>query len=296
MKLPYLFPSVVPLIADVLDAISEGKIFSKMDMTQGFLQLKLAEESMHKTAFSCYKGVFEYYVGALGMTNVPAYFLFAVSNVFADLRKIVNTFFDDFIGHTKGKNQKEALGGHITDTRIILQRCKDNNIFLNFVKSVFFQPSIEVLGYRVSENKQMLPLALSGKLDALLPPKSSKDIQCFLGLVGFYRTYIKGFATIAAPLIAAQTTKPFVWTSECQSAFLKLRSIASEEPYLRSPVRPGHVNYTDPISGHHRRFRCSDRSCFIPKSMVWRRDWVRGGHGSSMRIPVETSIRSATEL
>ena len=48
------FPSVVPLIADVLDAISEGKIFSKMDMTQGFRQLKLAEESMHKTAFSCY--------------------------------------------------------------------------------------------------------------------------------------------------------------------------------------------------------------------------------------------------
>ena len=56
----------------VLDAISEGKIFSKMDMTQGFRQLKLAEESMHKTAFSCYKGVFEYCVGALGMTNVEA--------------------------------------------------------------------------------------------------------------------------------------------------------------------------------------------------------------------------------
>ena len=51
-------PSVVPIIGDVLDAISEGKIFSKVDMTQGFLQLRLAEESMHKTAFSCYMGVF----------------------------------------------------------------------------------------------------------------------------------------------------------------------------------------------------------------------------------------------
>ena len=64
-----------------------------------------------------------------------------------------------------------------------------------------------------------------------------------MGLVGFYRTYVKDFAKIAAPLIAAQFTKPFVWTSECQSAFIKLRSIASEEPYLRAPVRPGHVNY-----------------------------------------------------
>ena len=75
------FPSAVTLISDVLDAISEAKIFSKMDMIQGFLQLRLAEESMKKTAFTCYKGVFEYGVGALGMTNVPPYFLIAVSNV-----------------------------------------------------------------------------------------------------------------------------------------------------------------------------------------------------------------------
>ena len=90
----------------------------------------------------------------------------------------------------------------------------------------------------------MLLLALSGKLDGPLPPKSGKDIQCFLlGLVGFYRTYVKGFASIAAPLIAAQTTKPFVWTAACQSAFIILRGMASEEPYLRSPVRAGHENY-----------------------------------------------------
>ena len=87
------FPSAVPLISDVLDAISEARIFSKMDMTQGFLQLKLAEESKRKTAFTCYKGVFEYNVaGRLGMTNVPPYFLFAVSNVFADQRNIINSY------------------------------------------------------------------------------------------------------------------------------------------------------------------------------------------------------------
>ena len=96
---------------------------------------------------------------------------------------------------------------------------------------------MEVLGYRVSESKQMLPLALNGKLNGILPPKSGKDIQCFLGLVGFYRTYVKDFAKIAAPLMEAQTAKPFVWTAACQNAFLILRGVASEEPYLRSPVR-----------------------------------------------------------
>ena len=93
----------------------------------------------------------------------------------------------------------------------------------------------------------MLPLALSGKLDALLPPKSGKEIQCFLGLVGFYRVYVKGFASIAAPLIEAQTAKPFVWNAACQNAFNILRSIASKEPYLPFPVRPGHENYVPPV-------------------------------------------------
>ena len=113
---------------------------------------------------------------------------------------------------------------------------------MNLGKSIFFQPSVEVLGYRVSESKQMLPLALNGKLNGILPLKSGKDIQCFLGLMGFYRTYVKDFAKVAAPLMEAQTEKPFVW-SAAQNAFLILRGIASEEPYLRSPVRPGHENY-----------------------------------------------------
>ena len=108
--------------------------------------------------------------------------------IFADLRKIVNSFFDDIIGHSKGNTKRDGIRQHIGELRLILQRCKDNNLFLNLGKSNFFQPSVEVLGYRVTENKQMLPLALSGKLDKLLPPKSGKDIQHFLGLVGFTAT------------------------------------------------------------------------------------------------------------
>ena len=138
--------------------------------------MELDEASKKKTAFRCFKGVFEFNVAGLGMKNVPSYFLYGISNIFSDQRKIVNSFFDDFIGHSKGKDQKDAIGNHIKDARIIFQRCKNNNIFLNLGKSIFFQPSVEVLGYRVSESKQMLPLALNGKLNGILPPKSGKDI------------------------------------------------------------------------------------------------------------------------
>ena len=45
---------------------------------------------------------YEFNVASLGLTNVPGYFGFAVGNNFAELRKIINSFFDDFIGHSKG--------------------------------------------------------------------------------------------------------------------------------------------------------------------------------------------------
>jgi RNase H-like domain found in reverse transcriptase len=62
-------------------------------------------------------------------------------------------------------------------------------------------------------------------------------------LVAFYRNFAKDFALIAAPLTAAQGAKPLVWTEDCQKAWITLRNIASEEPYLRSPVGQGHDNY-----------------------------------------------------
>jgi len=51
--------SAIPLIADVLHHVSEAKIFSKMDMTQGFLQIELDEDSKKKTAFTIYSGTYE---------------------------------------------------------------------------------------------------------------------------------------------------------------------------------------------------------------------------------------------
>ena len=105
--------------------------------------MELDEASKKKTAFRCFKRVFEFNVAGLGMKNVPSYFLYGISNIFSDQRKIVNSFFDDFIGHSKGKDQKDAIGNHIKDARIIFQRCKNNNIFLNLGKSIFFQPSVD---------------------------------------------------------------------------------------------------------------------------------------------------------
>ena len=66
-------------------------------------------------------------------------------------------------------------------------------------------------GFRLAENRLLLPLSMSGSLDKLEPPKSLKEVQAFLGWAGYYRKFIQIFSIIAAPLTALGGARvPFI--------------------------------------------------------------------------------------
>ena len=52
------------------------------------------------------------------------------------------------------------------------------------------------------------------------PPTTPKQVRAFLGLVGYYRKFIRGFTKIAKPLtlLTRQQVK-FDWTPEHQGSF-----------------------------------------------------------------------------
>ena len=56
------------------------------------------------------------------------------------------------------------------------------------------------------------------------PPTTLKQVRAFLGLVGYYRKFIKGFVKIAKllTLLTRQQVK-FDWTLEHQEAFIHLK-------------------------------------------------------------------------
>lgn len=60
-------------------------------------------------------------------------------------------------------------------------------------------------------------------------------LRSFLGLAGFYRRFIRGYAMIAAPLVKVTTIKPFQWTSQAQLAFDDLKHALSTAPVLALP-------------------------------------------------------------
>ena len=67
------------------------------------------------------------------------------------------------------------------------------------------------------------------------PPTTPKQVRAFLGLVGYYRKFIKGFAKIAKPLtlLTRQQVK-FAWILEHHAAFLHLKEAIVQAPILHS--------------------------------------------------------------
>jgi hypothetical protein len=67
-------------------------------------------------------------------------------------------------------------------------------------------------------------------------PTSVSAIQCFLGLTGYYRRFIKGFSTISKPMTELlEKDKKFEWTSACEDSFQELKKRLTTAPILVMP-------------------------------------------------------------
>jgi hypothetical protein len=66
-------------------------------------------------------------------------------------------------------------------------------------------------------------------------PTSQGDVFSFLGFCNFYHHFIHHFANISRPLNHLTGNVPFEWTTECQEAFDKLKSLVTSSPILTMP-------------------------------------------------------------
>ena len=68
------------------------------------------------------------------------------------------------------------------------------------------------------------------------PPINVSEIRSFLGLVGYYRRFIKGFSKLAKPMTALlEKNAKFVWSDKCQANFDELKKRLTTAPILILP-------------------------------------------------------------
>jgi hypothetical protein len=233
----------MPTTDDVIERLGRSKYISKMDCTTAYYQLRLKLEDRVKTAFRCSLGVFQYTVCPFGLKNLPSQFNLAVSTLFRDLKDIFENFFDDFLCFS---DTTEEYREYLEVVERVLRRCSSINMLLSPDKSFFGRRTLgNCLGFRVVRHHITIADKGLAAVQRLAPPRNPKEVAHVLGLVGFWRHLIWGFAQRALPLSELlKAGTPWVWGAREQTAFEELKDALQKEPLMKIPIRNGEAGYT----------------------------------------------------
>ncbi|KAL3519001.1 hypothetical protein ACH5RR_021590 [Cinchona calisaya] len=88
----------------------------------------------------------------------------------------------------------------LANLTIVLKRCVETNLVLNWEKCHFMMQEWIVLGHKVSSKGIEVDRAKVEVIGRLLPPINAKGVRNFLGHIGFYTRFIRKFSQIARPL------------------------------------------------------------------------------------------------
>nr|GEZ52449.1 putative reverse transcriptase domain-containing protein [Tanacetum cinerariifolium] len=207
----------LPRIDDLFDQLPGSSVYSKIDLRSGYHQLRVREEDILKTAFRTRYGHYEFQVIPFGLTNAPAVFMDLMNRVCKPyLDKFVIVFIDDILIYSKSKQEHEE---HL---KLILELLKKEQLYDKFSKCEFWVPKVQILGHVIdSQGIHVDPTKIESIKD-WASPKTATEIRQFLGLVGYYRRFIKGFSKITRPMTKLTQKKvKFEWGEKQEEAFQK---------------------------------------------------------------------------
>ena len=186
----------LPRIQEVLESLVGAGHFSCLDLKSGFWQIRLDEVSKQYTAFTMGNlGFFECDRMPFGLCNALATFQWLMQNCMGELNFIYClTYLDDLIVFLQTAEE------HLHQLHVVFDCLREYNLKLKSLKCSFFREEINYLAHQVSK-QGVRPSDTNVKaIVEYAPPQTYTEIRAFLGLMGHYRWFIKGFAQIAQTL------------------------------------------------------------------------------------------------
>ncbi|MCH84440.1 hypothetical protein A2U01_0005272, partial [Trifolium medium] len=124
---------------------------------------------------------------------------------------------------------------HLNHLQTVLQLLSEHHLFVKLSKCSFGMQEVEYLGHVVSGNGVTMDKI---KVQVVLDwptPTNVKQLRGFLGLTGYYRRFIKSYATISAPLTDLLKKDQFQWSNSAAVSFDALKQAVTSAPVLALP-------------------------------------------------------------
>ncbi|CAJ2657946.1 unnamed protein product [Trifolium pratense] len=215
----------------MLERLAGKSHYCFLDGFSGYFQIHIAPEDQEKTTFTCPFGTFAYRRMPFGLCNAPGTFQRCMISIFSDfIENCMEVFMDDFTIYGA------SFDACLTSLNLVLSRCIETNLVLNFEKCHFMVQQGIVLGHIISEKGISVDPAKIDVISTLPYPSCIREIRSFLGHAGFYRRFIKDFSMIALPLSnLLKNDVTFEFDDACKKAFDFLKRALTSAPIIQPP-------------------------------------------------------------
>lgn len=219
----------MPIVEEQLAKLAGNEYFTTLDMTSGYYQIPLNNESKKFTAFMTPDGLFEYNVMPFGLVNAPMVFQEVIVNVIRGLKNHRNivSYVDEVILCSTSIDEGLVI------LQEFLQATENAGLTLRPSKCAFMYRQVNFLGHIISKNGIQPGAEKTDSISLYAQPQNETEVRRFLGITGFFRKFVPDYSIIARPLSKLlKKNQPFEWREEQGFAFKCLKDAITSKPVL----------------------------------------------------------------
>ena len=220
----------LPSISENLEKLQGSKVFSTLDAAAAYMTIPTSKKCRPYLAFITPNGLFSFKRMPFGAKNSGSTYARFVELCISKLKsQFILAYVDDVIVHTPDLNQ------HVDELEKVLKMHREAGIKLRAHKTKIFATEADYLGYRVTEKGIGMKDDYIERIIEWPTPSTVKELNTFLGFVGYYRSFIDQFSYLTNEMNAQRKAKKLEWTAIMEEKFRVLKGKFKSKPIRSYP-------------------------------------------------------------
>ena len=182
----------LPKPEDLFASLANGTLFTKLDLSQAYLQLQLDKSSMPYVTVNTHQSLYQYTRLPFGVASAPAIFQRLMDTILQGVPGVI-CYINDIM--VTGATEED----HLHNLGEVLKCLEDHGFRLKKSKCTFLAKSVEYLGHQIDQHGIR---AVPSKIKAISnapEPTNVQELQSFLGLLNYYGKFIPNLSSILHP-------------------------------------------------------------------------------------------------
>jgi hypothetical protein len=234
----------VPSADDIISRLHGKRIFTVIDMRDGFWHIKLDDESSKLCTFNTMYGRYSLRRLPFGISSAPEVFVKNVTAIFGDIEGIYALFDDLIIAASTEQEHDDIL-------RQVFLRAREKHVRFNREKLQHKVTKVKYAGVIVADQGSSPDPDKVKAIVDMEKPADAKALHRFIGMVTYMSKFIPQFSQITEPLRALlKKDVDWSWSTVHDTAFSTLKKLISNAPVFRYfDIRAPAIIQTDASSG-----------------------------------------------